>query len=58
MEYMKSYIKVLYKLGEMEMVCSGVFRMHNVFPESVYALEWICKLYLEWVCGAIEFANK
>jgi hypothetical protein len=55
---MKYHIKVVYKLCDMEAVCSGVFHMHKVFPESVYALEWVCKLYLEWICGAHSFADK
>ncbi|TRY80081.1 hypothetical protein TCAL_09328 [Tigriopus californicus] len=57
MESMKNYIKLLYKIRDMEELLSVALRMQVIFPRYNYPYEWICKVYLEWVTGTLEFTN-
>lgn len=48
-EHFKLLLGVLYKIRDMEKLCEYAIRMERVFPENIYALEWICAIYLELV---------
>ena len=57
-EHMKTYIKLLYKLREMEELLKIAFLMNKLFPEIAFSLEWICKVYLEYVTDTLNFKNE
>ena len=56
-EHMKMLIRVLYNLRDMEELLNFVLKMSTLFPESSYPLEWICKVYMEYVTGTLSFQN-
>lgn len=58
LEHLKINIRLLYKIRQMEPLCSCAIQMHNIFPDNVFALEWICKIYLEWIVGALDFESR
>ena len=57
-EHMKTYIKLLYKLRDMEELLKIAFVMNKLFPEIAFSLEWICKVYLEYVTNTLNFRNE
>lgn len=57
MESMKSYIKLMYKIRDMEKLLEIALRMQSIFPRYNYPYEWICKVYLEWVTGTLDFSS-
>ena len=54
-EHMKMLVRVLYNLRDMEELLKLVLKMSKLFPESSYPLEWICKVYMEYVTGTLSF---
>ena len=54
-EHMKMLTRVLYNLRDMEELLKLVLKMSKLFPESSYPLEWICKVYMEYVTGTLSF---
>jgi len=58
MENMKHLIKLLYKMREMSCLVDVAVKMAAIFTENIYPLEWVCKVYLEWASGAIEFESE
>lgn len=46
-DHYKEYLKTLYKLKKYETLFNEAIKMFNVYSESTYALEWICKVYVE-----------
>jgi len=54
-ENIKLMIKLLYKVRKLEKLVGICLEMHRMSPESNYPLEWICKVYLEWASGTLEF---
>ena len=57
-EHMKTLIRLLYKLREMEKLLNLAFLMNSLFPDVSFALEWICKVYLEYVTDSLDFKNE
>ena len=54
-EHMKMLTRVLYNLRDMEELLKLVLKMSKLFPDSSYPLEWICKVYMEYVTGTLSF---
>ena len=54
MDHFRLYLRTLYKIRRVVQLASACIRMHKVFPGSPLALEWLCKVYLEWCADAIE----
>ncbi|XP_063225938.1 superkiller complex protein 3 [Bacillus rossius redtenbacheri] len=48
-EYYKKYLKVLYKRKKYEVLRQEATKMHSLCADSVYPLEWVCKVYSEEV---------
>ena len=57
-EHLKTLIRLLYKLREMEKLLNLAFLMNSLFPDVSFALEWICKVYLEYVTDSLDFKNE
>ena len=57
-EYLKTLIRLLYKTRDMEELLKVAFTMNGLFPEVAFALEWICKIYLEYVTETLHFKNE
>jgi tetratricopeptide (TPR) repeat protein len=57
-EHLKIMIRLLYRNRDMEELIQVAFKMNKIFPESPYALEWICKVYLEYVTDTLDFKNE
>merc|ERR1712045_847218 len=55
---MKTLMRLLYKLREMEKLLNLAFLMNSLFPDVSFALEWICKVYLEYVTDSLDFKNE
>ena len=51
MENLKHLIKLYYKIKDISSLVKTAVKMTSVFPENVYPLEWLCKVYLESVAG-------
>ena len=51
MENLKHLIKLYYKVKDISSLVKTAVRMTALFPENVYPLEWICKVYLESTAG-------
>ena len=58
MENFKTLIKLLYRLRRMETLLGWSVKMHEVFPKTAYPLEWVCKVYLEWVTDTLDFESE
>ncbi len=56
-ENMKALVRHLYNRREMEELLNFVLKMSKMFPENNYPLEWICKIYLEYVTDTLNFKN-
>ena len=56
-ENMKILIKQLYRLRRMSELLDAALRMAGVFPKSTFPLEWVCKVYLEWVTDTLEIPS-
>ena len=48
---MKHLIKLYYKIKDISSLVKTAVKMTSLFPENVYPLEWLCKVYLESVAG-------
>lgn len=46
-DYYKKYLRVLYKLDKLSLLLIEAAKMHGIFPEDIYPLEWICRVYSE-----------
>ena len=57
-ENFKALIKLLYKTRDMESLLGVALSMLSAFPQSSYPLEWICKVYLEYVCDTLDFTSE
>ena len=53
LENLKLLIKHLYKVRSLEKLVATALKMNSIYPENSYPLEWICKVYLEWVAGTL-----
>ena len=51
MENLKHLIKLYYKIKDISSLVKTAVKMTSLFPENVYPLEWLCKVYLESVAG-------
>ena len=56
-EHFKLLIRHLYGQRHMQELLDVAIRMSKLFPDTAYALEWICKVYLEYVCDTLEFKS-
>ena len=56
-EHFKLLIRHLYALRQMQELLEVAIRMSRLFPDTAYALEWICKIYLEYVCDTLDFKS-
>lgn len=43
----KRYIKLLFKLRDLELCLERACHLVESYPEDIYAYEWICKIYCE-----------
>ncbi|KAL7288696.1 hypothetical protein TKK_0017421 [Trichogramma kaykai] len=46
-EYYKKYLKHLYKMEKFDELFVEATKMHNIFNQDIYPLEWICRVYSE-----------
>lgn len=53
-EYYKKYLRLLYKSKKFTLLLEEARKMHLLYPESVYALEWICKVYSEQIAQGVR----
>ena len=51
MENLKHLIKLQYKMKSISNLVITAVKMIGIFPENIYPLEWMCKIYLEVVAG-------
>ena len=51
MENLKHLIKHYYKMKLIPKLVATAQKMIQIFPENIYPLEWICKVYLEWTAN-------
>ena len=58
MENLKHLIKLQYKLTNICDLVLSSKKMIKIFPENIYPLEWICKVYLETTAGIWELENE
>eukprot|EP00092_Neocalanus_flemingeri_P033930 GFUD01036895.1.p1 GENE.GFUD01036895.1~~GFUD01036895.1.p1 ORF type:complete len:1307 (+),score=422.74 GFUD01036895.1:54-3974(+) len=58
MENFKHLIKLLYKVREIDNLLLKAVKMTEIFSENIYPLEWICKVYLEYIAGALDVDTK
>ncbi|XP_058800397.1 tetratricopeptide repeat protein 37 [Phymastichus coffea] len=54
-EYYKRYLRLLYKLEKYNKLLSEAIKMHEIFSQDIYPLEWICKVYSELSITDIAF---
>ena len=45
MDNIKHLIKLQYKLRNISDLVSTAVKMIQLFPENIYPLEWVCKVY-------------
>ena len=57
-EHMKILVKLLYNLRDMEELLKLVLKMSHLYPESSYSLEWVCKIYLEYITDTLTFKSE
>ena len=59
MDNIKHLIKLQYKLKNISDLVSTAVKMIQLFPENIYPLEWVCKVYLETCVGvwAVDTPN-
>lgn len=43
----KRFIKFLYKIGDLKLCVERACNLVELYPEEIYAYEWICKIYCE-----------
>lgn len=53
-EYYKKYLRLLYKNKKFTLLLEEAKKMHLLYPKSVSALEWICKVYSERIAQGAE----
>lgn len=53
-EYYKKYLRLLYKSKKFTLLLEEARKMHLLYPESVSALEWICKVYSEQIAQGVR----
>ena len=53
-EYYKKYLRLLYKNKKFTLLLEEARKMHLLYPKSVAALEWICKVYSEQIAQGVE----
>ena len=58
MENLKHLIKLQYKLKSISHLVITAVKMIGIFPENIYPLEWMCKIYLETVAGVWSLEDE
>ena len=58
MDNLKHLIKLQYKLKSISNLAETAKKMMRIFPENIYPLEWICKIYLETVAGVWSLEDE
>lgn len=53
-EYYQKYLRLLYKNKKFTLLLEEARKMHVLYPKSVAALEWICKVYSEQIAQGVE----
>ena len=53
-EYYKKYLRLLYKNKKFTLLFEEARKMHLLYPKSVTALEWICKVYSVQTAQGVE----
>ncbi|KAJ8681556.1 hypothetical protein QAD02_017348 [Eretmocerus hayati] len=46
-EYYKKYLKHLYRTEKYDQLLSEAVKMHKIFTQDIYPLEWLCRVYAE-----------
>ncbi|XP_011495670.1 PREDICTED: tetratricopeptide repeat protein 37 [Ceratosolen solmsi marchali] len=47
-DYYKKYLKLLYKSEQYIKLLTEAIKMHKIFNQDIYPLEWICRVYSEY----------
>ena len=58
MDNLKHLIKLQYKLKSIFNLAETAVKMMRIFPENIYPLEWMCKIYLETVAGVWSLGDE